>query len=196
MHFLTRMRVQETRWVINHWTASENSADRVFENMRDRKSREGKPEPVSVHFIVDQLGEIFQCADADARCAHCAAGNGNTYGVGVEIINRGHGLAPSKGFERTRRTDRIHGVPVSYGEFFPAQIAAVIALNVALCSAYGLPLRAPLLDGDVFPTVMPPVLALRHRGVTGHLHFERGKPDPGLDILRKIHAHGMALLNA
>lgn len=193
MHFLTRMR-HETRWIINHWTAAENSADRAFEFMRDHKSATtGKPEALSVHFIVDQLGEIYQCADADARCAHCADGGGNSYGVGIEIINRGHGKAPDKGFTRTRRTERIHGRLIEYGEFFPAQIASVIALNAALCSAYSLPMRVPILNGDVFPTVLPAHIAATFRGPAGHLHFSPVKPDPGLDLLRKIHAHGMAV---
>ena len=187
MHFLARFRTQPTRYVINHWTGSENSAADVFRNMSDRG--------VSVHFIVDQLGEVYQCADTDARLAHCAENGGNTYGVGIEIINRGHGKAPAKGFERVRRTESIHGVKTTYGEFFPAQIAAVIALNEALCSIYSLPLVLPLKDGDVWPGKLPAMVLSRHRGPAGHLHFDDDKPDPGLDLLRRIHRHGLGLGN-
>src|SRR5213595_1810369 len=101
MHFLAPFRTPPTRYVINHWTGAENSARDTYQNMSDRG--------VSVHFIVDQLGEIYQCADTDARLAHCKSNGGNTYGVGIEIISRGHGKAPAKGFARSVRTDVIHG---------------------------------------------------------------------------------------
>jgi hypothetical protein len=195
MHFLTRMRLAETRWIVNHWTGAENSAEQCFDNMRRHVDKDGKPEPLSVHFIVDQLGEVYQCADVAARCSHARENGGNSWGVGIEIINRGHGTTPSKGFERPRRTERIHRREVTYGEFYPAQISSVIALNAALCAALELPLRVPMKDGDVYPTVLPPGYLGAYRGVLGHLHLDRGKPDPGLELLRRIHAAGLSLGN-
>lgn len=194
-HFLTRTRVREARWIVNHWTGAENSAAQCFANMRRHKARDGSPEPLSVHFIVDQLGEIYQCADTEARCAHAYGneGDGNSYGIGIEIINRGHGTAPSKGFERSVRTELIHKRLVTYGDFFPAQVTAVIALNAALCSAYSLPMHVPHRDGDVYPTALPAAYRERFRGILGHLHLELGKPDPGLELLRRIHAAGLGL---
>lgn len=192
LHFLTRTR-RETRWIINHWTGSENAATRVFEGMRSRLGPGGKPEPLSVHFIVDQLGEIYQCADTDARCAHARDGNGNTYGIGIEIVNRGDGDAPARGFVRTRRTELIHGRMCTYGEFFPAQVASVVALNAALAAAYALPLRVPMRDGDVYPTAVPPRYLASFRGVLGHCHLTTGKRDPGLELLRRIHSTGAAV---
>lgn len=192
MHFVTRMRGVPPRWVINHWTASENSAEQVYRGMRDRKDALGRPDPVSVHFLVDQLGAAFQLADAEARCAHCRAGDGNTYGVGIEIVNRGHGSAPSKGFERTPVTERVHGQLVRYGAFFPAQVQTVIALNRAICAAYQLPMRCPIgPDGDVLATVMPDAVRERFRGCGGHYQWEKGKVDPAPDLLRRIHEAGM-----
>jgi hypothetical protein len=181
-HFVGRLRT-ETRWIINHWTAAENSAPQTFENMRTRG--------VSVHFICDQLGDIYQCADADARLAHAQENGGNTFGVGIEIINRGHGNAPAKSFVRTPRTERIHGHEITYGEFFPAQIASVIALNRALCQAYGLPLRCPVKNGEIYATVLPLKYLSTYRGCMGHLNLDEGKPDPGLDLLERIHAAGL-----
>ena len=190
-HFTARMRLQ-TRWIINHWTASENSAEQIYQSMRGHKNADGKPEPLSVHFIVDALGAAYQCMDADARGAHCRGGNGNSYGVGIEIVNRGHDFTkPSKGIERPRRTDRVHGQLIAYGEFLPAQIATVVALNRALCNAYELPLRMPMKDGDVYATTMPDAYRDSYRGCGGHYHFERGKVDPAIDILRRIHAAGL-----
>lgn len=182
-HFLARTR-RETRWIVNHWTAAENSAPRTFDNMLARG--------VSVHFIVDQLGEVYQCSDTESRCAHAADNGGNTYGVGIEIVNRGDGDAPARSFIRATRTEIIHGRGCSYGEFFPGQIASVVALNQALCAAYGLPMRVPMKDGDVYSTVLPVRYLESFRGVLGHLHLAAGKRDPGLELLRRIHAAGAA----
>lgn len=184
LHFLTRTR-RETRWVVNHWTAAENAAPRVYANMAAGR--------VSVHFIVDQLGEVYQCCDTDARCAHAADNGGNTYGVGIEIVNRGDGDAPARTFVRSTRTERIHGRGCTYAEFFPAQIASVVALNAAICSAYGLPMRVPMKDGDVYPTALPVRYLESFRGVLGHFHLTTGKRDPGLELLRRIHATGVAV---
>jgi N-acetyl-anhydromuramyl-L-alanine amidase AmpD len=190
LHFLTRTR-RETRWIVNHWTASENAASRVFESLRSHVDRDGKPEPLSVHFIVDQLGEIYQCADTEALCAHALGGN--TYGIGIEIVNRGDGGAPDRGFDRPKRTEMIHGRMCTYGEFYAAQVASVVALNAALAAAYSLPLRVPMKGGDVFPGVLEPHYLAGYRGVLGHLHISAGKRDPGLELLRRIHAAGAAV---
>jgi N-acetylmuramoyl-L-alanine amidase len=180
---------RQTWWIVNHWTGSENTPEQAFANMRARKC--------SVHFLVDQLGVIYQFADAQARLAHAKpqrAGDvlsGNSYGVGIEIVNRGHGEAPEKGFIRRRRTEKIHGETITYGEFFAAQIASVIELNAALCDAYGLPLRVPMKAGAVYPTVLPRNYLATYRGALGHLQLDPAKPDPGLDLLEQIHRAGL-----
>jgi len=185
-HFVGRLRT-DTRWIVNHWTGAENSAAQCFVNMRARK--------VSVHFICDQLGEIYQCADADTRLAHAQENGGNTFGVGIEIVNRGHDFTvPARSFDRPRRTETIHGRPVTYGEFFPAQVASVIALNTALCKAYGLPLRCPVKNGAVYATVLPLRYLSTYTGCLGHMNLDAGKPDPGLDLLEKIHAAGLPVV--
>lgn len=193
LHFITRMR-KETRFVVVHWTAAENRPAQVVANMRSHMNAQREPEPLSVHFVIDQLGEVYQCADADARCAHAGENGGNEFGVGIEVINRGHGTAPSRGFDRALRTETIHGRPVTYREFYPAQVASVVELCSALCTAYGLPLRVPISNGDVHPTVLPPQYLGGYRGVLGHLHLSTvGKVDPGLEVLRRVHATGLGI---
>lgn len=192
-HFLTRMRT-ETRWIVNHWTGAENSAERCFQNMRDRiNPLTRKPEPYSVHFIVDQMGDVYQCADADARCAHAVANGGNTYGVGIEIINRGHAPSDNKAFIRQKVTEHVHGREITYGAFYPAQIGSVIALNIALCGAYGLPVRVPMKDGEVFETVLPSGYLATFRGPLGHYNLDYGKVDPAPGLLREINSAGLRL---
>lgn len=184
LHFTARTRV-ETRWSVNHWTASENEAERVFENLLRNKR--------SVHFVVDQRGEAFQFADTAARLAHAVENGGNSYGVGIEIVNMGSGPA-SRDFPRVRKTERIHGRPVTYGAFYEAQIQTVILLNQAICAAYGLPVVVPLGDdGDVFAEVLPPARLATFRGALGHMNLDAQKVDPAPELLRRIHAAGAGL---
>lgn len=183
---------RETRWIVLHWTGSENSARQAFANMRKRSC--------SVHFICDQLGELYQCADTEARLAHAKPFvrgdvlSGNSYGIGIEIVNAGHGNAPDRGFMRTRRRERVHGKLITYGDFYEAQIASVVALCEALCGAYELPLRVPVRDdGQPFGTVLPRAYLERFRGVLGHYMLDAGKVDPAPALLARIHAAGLAL---
>ncbi len=181
MHFLAPTR-HETRFVTVHWTAAENAPERVYENLLKRK--------LSVHFICDQLGELYQCADADARLSH-ADRIGNSLGIGIEVINRGHGDAPSRSFTRAMRTATVHGRTFRYAAFYPAQVASVIELCRSLCSAYGLPMRVPMKNGEVYPTVLPAKYLKTYSGVLGHFQFDLTKVDPAPDILAEIHAAGL-----
>ena len=187
------LRVHQTRLVILHWTGAENSAADVVRNMQNHVNRKtSKPEPLSVHFVVDQQGDIYQCMDTQARGAHCAAGGGNVFGVGVEICNRGHDFSrPTKGFIRPRRTELVHGSRVTYGDFFYAQTVAVVALCHAICAASGIPVQVPRgPDWDVVAWALSRDELYRFHGVIGHYCAEPGKPDPGPELLRKIAAAG------
>lgn len=189
MYFAAATRTRAaTRWIVNHWTGSENTARDVWRNMSTHRDRTGKLQPLSVHFIIDQLGVIYQCSDAETRCAHAPDLGGNSYGVGIELINRGHGLRlPAKGFRRELRTETIHRANVTYGAFFEPQIIAAQALNRALCAAYALPLEVPRApDGSIVTNMLTTGQAEHFRGVLGHYHLDPVKPDPGVALLAAI----------
>lgn len=187
-----RMRTQ-TRWIICHWTGSENKAPTIVRNMMARR--------VSVHFICAQDGLIFQLADANARLAHTLSddddehgnplGDGNSFGVGIEFVNRGHDLRmPDHGFKRALLEDIVHGRRVRYGRMTRPQIASGIALATALCRAYRLPMVVPrdARTGRVYGSKVPPSVRARFSGVCGHYWFNSQKVDPGVDLLEQIGA--------
>lgn len=187
------LRVHPTRWIVLHWTGAENAPRDVHRNMLGHRSRKtGRPEPLSVHFVVDQHGGIVQLMDAQARAAHCAAHGGNAFGVGIEIISRGSDLTRSpRGFYRPLRTETIHGRQVTYADFLDAQVVAVTQLVQALCDAYALPLCAPLEpDGRVMSGALSVAELEQYRGPLGHYCLEPGKVDPGPELLRLIAAAG------
>ena len=182
---------KRTDLICLHWTAAENPPDAVHRNMRAHKDEDGKPEPLSVHFVVDQAGVVWQMADANAFAAHAAGVNERA--VGIEIINRGDDTrVPTKGVQRDTIIEVIHGRQVKYAAFKPAQVVAVVELVQALCEAYGLPMRVPTEGGDVVPGALSKGQLEAFRGVIGHLHTKGGKRDPGVRLLRLVQAHGGA----
>lgn len=81
----TRKRKAPARAVVHHWTGGTGGAQAVAHTLRTRKSRKtGKPEPLSIHFIVEPSGRVVQCADLDTVTLH--AGAANEWSIGVEIV--------------------------------------------------------------------------------------------------------------
>lgn len=197
--FPARTRRRETRLVIVHATAAENPPDAVYKNMMNHQNAIGRPQPLSVHFVIDQKGSIFQTADVDSRGAHCAGSynsfSPNTVSVGIEVIGRltDFRKVPDKGVARPRVKETIHGREVDVDEMLPAQCDAVAALCEALCALYALPLRVPEnQDGTLLFGVMSEKAAQAFTGCSGHMHFEPSKPDPGAYVLQAIQARGRA----
>jgi hypothetical protein len=172
---------EQTQMVVLHWTGAENPPDAVYRNMT--------ASGLSVHFVIDQAGVVWQMADANACCAH--AKGVNDRGIGVEIINRGDAVGvPDKGVQRDTVIETIHGKQVRYAAFKSAQVVAAVELVTALCEAYGLPLRVPTERGDVLADALPKKQLEAFCGVIGHLHARSGKRDPGVRLLRLVQAHG------
>jgi N-acetyl-anhydromuramyl-L-alanine amidase AmpD len=187
------MQFPATRWrdtttaIVCHWTGAENPPSALYRNMHKSK--------LSVHFVLDAEGLIWQMMDAGRFGAHCQAHGANAYSVGIELINRGSAITlPDKGVVRPILRERIHGALVRYAGFTMAQVMSCLALCESLCRAYELPMQVPQRGGDVLPTAMTLAEARRFRGCGGHMHFERKKADPGLELLRAIHARGAQLM--
>lgn len=198
LSFPSRMRVT-TRLVINHATGAENPPAQVYENLLRHKSALGQIQPLSIHFVIDQKGVIYQMADAESRCAHCAGAykdfSPNAVSIGIEIIGRltDFRKVPYKGVVRERVRERIHGAEVEVDEMLPAQIEAAVQLNEALCRMYALPMRVPEdKTGALSLTMLSEKDASSFVGCTGHLHHA-GKNDPGAFVLRAIQERGRAL---
>lgn len=177
-----------------HWTGAENPPGAMYANMMDH-SVLGKKVPLSVHFCVDQRGDIYQMADAEMRGAHAPAVN--SFGIGIEFIGRGTALKnPKRGHERERVTEVIHGRKVVYEELFDAQVTAGVQLIEKLCGLYGLPMRVPEdKDGRLVTKELSAAQLGVFRGVLGHFHVQK-KDDPGLRLLRAIQARGRQLDDA
>jgi N-acetyl-anhydromuramyl-L-alanine amidase AmpD len=158
----------ETRAVLHHWTGGEGGGAQVFQTLKDRG--------LSVHFLIDQLGTIYQYADAALRCSHAGIANG--WSVGVEISNRADKNEDHARWPRNLLRGRT--------DFYPTQYDAAKELTVALCRAFGLPRVAPMLNGKVRDGRLTFAEERLYRGVLGHYHVSEVKKDPGPDLLEYV----------
>lgn len=182
-----------TKVVVNHATGAENPPSAVYKTLLTHATY-GKLQPLSIHFVVDRYGEVYQMADTAIRCVH--AQDANAISIGIEFICRLSDFhkVPDKGVKRERVKARIHGVEVEYDELTPEQIEAGVLLNEFLCGLYALPMVVPENpDGSVYLDQLSDQASQRFVGCTAHLHWHPEKYDAGAGILRAIQARGRQL---
>ncbi len=189
--FHGRPRVR-TAVIVNHWTAAENPPAAVYTNMLNHAVYEDErkvSQPLSVHFVVDKDGVVFQMADTEMRAAHCKAGGLNAASIGIEFIGRGTSVdLPSRGVERPLVTESLQGRRIRYYELTPAQVKVGVKLNRELCRLYGLPLRVPLdKAGQPHLYALSEDVLRTYTGCIAHGHAEARKNDCGLALLRALH---------
>lgn len=136
---------------------------------------------LSVHLMLDGDGTVYQALDlAEARAWH--AGDVNERSIGVEIQNPVQ-LHRNKWQKPPREIvvdSGVHGGPTyEHLDFYEVQMKRVVELAEVLCARFGIPRMLPFgAGGDVLRTLAP----ASFRGVCGHYHVSRSKPDPGLTL--------------
>lgn len=176
--------VQEAvdQFVIHYDVAG--SSTRCFEVLQQRN--------LSVHFMIDTDGTIYQSLDVKERAWHATRANSRS--VGVEIAHPGAYLPEQSAVldEWYRQHDvkparseaivgEVQGQPYRMYDFTAAQYESLIQLTATLCKA--LPRiscdypREP--DGRVINHVLSESQFLAHHGLIGHYHIQQEKQDPG-----------------
>ncbi len=160
---------------------------------------------LSVHFLLDVDGTLYQTADLAVRARHAGAANDRS--IGIEIAHPGAhateeaagrsldtetgALVPPRRLEpppggpfRPDRpgfvTGRVHGGLLYQHDFTAAQYATLAQLIAEMERALGIPARAPrTVDGSVRTDALSGEELAAFSGVIGHFHVSRGKVDPG-----------------
>ena len=135
---------------------------------------------LSVHFLIDNDGTIFQTLDL-VDCAFQAAGV-NEISVGVELANRGDALRFPNDYhgKRDKVTCRINGHQFLAYAYTPAQMQAMIAVGKALARLFpNLPQVYPQNGGDPEPMWASLRDPREYTGYLGHYHVTAQKWDPG-----------------
>lgn len=136
---------------------------------------------LSVHLMLDGDGTVYQALDlAEARAWH--AGDVNERSVGIEIqnpvrVHRNRWQTPPRAVVRE---PGVNGDgQQEHLDFYDVQQRRVVELAEVLCTRFGIPRELPCDDrGDVLRTLAP----AGFRGVCGHYHVAKQKPDPGLTL--------------
>ncbi len=175
---------REVKTFVNHWDVCLNaeSCARVL-NKRG----------ISVHFLIDNDGTIYQMLDTQHAAWH--AGNINRNSIGVEISNayytKYQNWYVKNGFgERPIVEDAwVHGNKLdSHLGFYDIQVEALKALWKACHEAYDIPYRAPESgDSDFLTSTKYDSLVGRGKfnGFVSHYHQSKNKIDcAGLDIVK------------
>jgi len=144
---------------------------------------------LSVHFMVDLDGTVYQTCDTSARAYH--AGTFNDGSVGIEIANVGAYADRAEldrlwpippGVARPARVPlparpgplrgRIQGTDLWQQDYTAEQYEALGHLVAALCGALDIPATAPREAGVLRDPAS-------WRGIVGHYHLTTAKLDPG-----------------
>jgi hypothetical protein len=135
---------------------------------------------LSVHFLIDNDGTIFQTLDL-VDCAFQAAGV-NEISIGVELANRGDALRFPNDYKgkRDKVTCKINNHQFLAYEYAKPQIESMISLGKALARIFpNLPQVYPTSSGDeqMWNTLSGDVREFS--GYLGHYHVTQQKWDPG-----------------
>tara|TARA_Y100000034_G_scaffold62229_1_gene75512 strand:+ start:478 stop:1398 length:921 start_codon:yes stop_codon:yes gene_type:complete len=139
---------------------------------------------LSVHFLIDNDGTIYQIMDCNDIGWHAGNRKVNNKSVGVEISNayypKYQEIYRRKGFgPRPMLQDiKVHGKKLKgFLGFYDVQIEAFKALAEALNKTYDIPLVAPMENNKLIETTYSKVQDATFKGVVSHYHITTRKID-------------------
>ncbi len=173
---------RKIRYFVNHWDVCLSS--RSCQDILDKRG-------ISVHFLIDNDGTIYQTLDLQHAAWHAGSARTNRASAGVEITNafytkyqawyvkNGHGKRPivSDAWVHGNKLEPFTG-------FYPVQIEALKALWQAIHIATGIPYDTPLNQFEKTSTKYVQDVAYgKFSGFVSHYHVSKNKIDcAGLDI--------------
>ena len=151
-----------------HFDATGSSA-RTFAVLQERG--------LSVHFMLDADGTIYQTLDLKERAWHATKANDRS--IGIEIANTG--TVPAAVGETGWVIGSINGTPLRQPPYTEAQYAALVRLTAGLCEIFpNLPDTYPTdADGKLMTHTLSDAQFAGYHGLLGHFHVQANKVDPG-----------------
>lgn len=167
---------RDIKLFVNHWDVCLSSAS--CQNVLNNRG-------ISVHFLIDNDGTIFQTVDMQHQAWHC--GNQNPFSVGVEIsnayyIDKYQDWYVRNGFgERPIVQGKVRGKDLDpHLGFYPIQIEAAQALWRAVANACDIPLRCPIKNGgEEVDSLFDPAVKGEWKGFVHHYQISNKKIDCG-----------------
>ena len=174
------------RLFVNHWDVCLSS--HACQSILDKRG-------ISVHFLIDNDGTIYQTLDLQHGAWHAGSERVNRASVGVEISNayypKYQDWYKRNGFgERPIITGaRVHGEQLdSFTGFYPEQIKALKALWKCMHLAAGIELQTPTNQfGTTNKGYVQDAKYGKFNGFVSHYHVSKNKIDcAGLDIKKLL----------
>lgn len=173
---LSRLQQLIRQFVVHHDGC--NSSRECFHVLHDERG-------LSVHFLIDNDGTIYQTLDL-ADCAFQATGV-NEFSIGVELCNRGDVAldGPNRYHDRNIKEIAVNGGLHKTWDYTEAQYQAMIALGKALARIFpALPQVYPDSGGDLLTRYLADPRGFS--GYLGHYHVTNQKWDPGSFDFKRI----------
>jgi hypothetical protein len=173
---------RQIRYFINHWDVCLNS-----ESCQEVLDKRG----VSVHFLIDNDGTIYQTLDLQHAAWHAGSSRTNRPSVGVEISNayypKYQDWYKKNGFGERPLVENawVHNEILDpFMGFYPEQIEALKALWQAIHRATEIPYETPTNQfGSTSTKYEQNVAYGKFSGFVNHYHVSKRKIDcAGLDI--------------
>ncbi len=141
---------------------------------------------LSVEFILDRQGTIWQTADPGRFYTSHAGSRLGPRSWGVEIVSYGvlepGETVPARGRERELYDTVVNQRPYRMADLLPAQYASLSELTKVVNGVLGIP-KQVLVD----PPEVVPWEQLQHvRGLIAHYHSARRKSDPGPRVMERV----------
>jgi|TARA_E500000331_G_scaffold336248_1_gene363151 hypothetical protein len=174
------------RYFVNHWDVCLDSES--CQSVLDKRG-------ISVHFLIDNDGTIYQTLDLQHAAWHAGSARANRASAGVEISNayypKYQAWYVKQGFgERPIVDDAwVHGEKLlPFLGFYPAQIEALKALWKAIHVATNIPYETPTNQfGSTATKYVQDVTYGKFKGFVSHYHVSKNKIDcAGLDIVELL----------
>tara|TARA_R110000824_G_scaffold69826_6_gene179722 strand:+ start:465 stop:1379 length:915 start_codon:yes stop_codon:yes gene_type:complete len=174
------------RYFVNHWDVCLNS--KSCQKVLDTRG-------ISVHFLIDNDGTIYQTMDMQHAAWHAGSERTNRASVGVEITNayypKYQDWYDKNGFGKRPIIDDAwaHGEKLDpFLGFYPEQLEAAKALWKAINTATGIPYETPTSQFNKTSTKYEQEVAYGNfTGFVSHYHISKRKIDcAGLDIVSML----------
>ena len=167
---------RQIRLFVNHWDVCLNSTS--CQSVLDKKN-------ISVHFLIDNDGTIYQTLDMQHGGWHAGKDKVNRASVGVEISNAYYPKYQDwyvrNGYGERAMVEgaTVHGSTLDpFMDFYPVQIEALKALWVAIHDSTAVEYKAPLDSNGNTSTVYEQSVAYgSFAGFISHYHVSKQKID-------------------
>lgn len=176
-HYKTVKNNRKINTLVAHWDVCLSSKT-CYNILKKRK--------LSVHFMIDNDGTIYQLMDTKHIAWHAGNRRVNNSSIGVEISNayypKYQKIYEMKGFGKrpiwVNDVEHAKEKGDKFLGFYDVQIDALKALIKSLHEAHNIPLEVPLGDdGKMIKTVFPGAKSGKFRGVVNHFHITNRKID-------------------